>query len=75
MDSLHQHPRRLKIKELWDQMKILDEQKKTLLKSIGEAEKDARIACATDCPEESKWIRDSYPYAELYCRHCGTFKR
>ncbi len=56
-------------------MKILDEQKKTLLKSIGEAEKDARIACATDCPEEGKWIRDSYPYAELYCRHCGASKR
>lgn len=75
MDSLHQHPRRLKIKELWDQMKELDEQKKILLKSIGEAEKEARIACANDCPEEEKWIRDPYPYSELYCRHCGTFKR
>jgi hypothetical protein len=75
MVSLHEHPRRLKIKELWEQMKSLEEQKKQLLKVIGESEKEARIACDTECPPEDKWIRDSHPYSELYCRHCGSNKR
>mgnify|MGYP003638922465 FL=1 len=27
----------------------------------------------SDC--EHEWKRDSYPYAELYCKHCTVWKR
>lgn len=75
MPSLHEHPSRIKIRDLWEQMKGLEEQKKQLLKIIGNAEKDARLACDSECLNEDKWIRDTYPYAELYCRYCGSNKR
>jgi len=56
-------------------MKVLDEQTIQVLKAIGREEKEARIACATECTSEDKWTRETHAYSELYCRHCGANKR
>tara|TARA_R110000751_G_scaffold3938_5_gene18703 strand:+ start:167 stop:412 length:246 start_codon:yes stop_codon:yes gene_type:complete len=74
MDSRN-HPRRLKISQLYEQMKVLEEQTLQVLKEIGRQEKDARFACADECPPEDKWTRENHSYSELYCRHCGANKR
>ncbi len=76
MDSWHKHPFRKKVRELEQRLDKLRQQQTTLLKQIAEAEREARENCKTECPSgNEKWTRDNYPYAELYCRHCGTFKR
>tara|TARA_R110000851_G_scaffold2296_11_gene8971 strand:- start:10085 stop:10255 length:171 start_codon:yes stop_codon:yes gene_type:complete len=56
-------------------MKVLEEQTLQVLKEIGRQEKDARFACADECPPEDKWTRENHSYSELYCRHCGANKR
>lgn len=75
MDSLQSHPNHIKVKALWDELARLGEEEIRLLKLIATAEKESREACRTDCLAEDKWTRDKYPYAELYCRLCGTNKR
>lgn len=75
MDSLHRHPNRAKVMALRDKLDRVREQEKVLIKELAQAERDARDACSTQCSVEDKWTRDSYPYAELYCRLCGTYKR
>mgnify|MGYP001175125001 CR=1 FL=1 len=75
MDSLQSHPIRQPVVDLWNELTALREPEKPLLKAIAEAEKKARVLCNEKCPAEDKWTRDNYPYAELYCRYCGTSKR
>ncbi len=75
MDSIHRHPNRVKVLALREKLDRVRGEEKVLLKQIAEAEQEARQSCNTDCPAEDKWTRDNYPYAELYCRFCGTYKR
>lgn len=76
MDSWHKHPSRIRVRELESKLNELRQQQNNLLKQIAEAEREARETCKTECPSgEEKWTRENFPYAELYCRHCGTFKR
>ncbi len=69
------------VQELMDEMKTTektlkkvradyDERIKLLGKRIADLTKQLRNS---DCDHD--WVRDPYPYSELYCNHCGVWRR
>jgi hypothetical protein len=49
--------------------KSYDEKIRLLQKKSAKIQGELRVKC------DHEWIRDSYQYAELYCKHCTIYRR